>query len=51
MNKSIKNLCIDCKLAQKEKEKDKHLCSQCARKRLIESFHDIRIDVPESKYF
>ena len=45
----MKNLCVDCQLSQREK--DKHLCSECAHKRLLDEFKDIRVDVPEHQYF
>ena len=49
MNKSIKNLCIDCQLKQKAKQSV--LCTDCKQKRLLDIFKDIDVDTQANKYF
>ena len=49
MNKSIKNLCIDCQL--KQKAKNSILCTDCKQKRLLDNYKDIDVDTQANKYF
>lgn len=50
MNKSIQNLCIDCKLAQR-KDKYSHFCQKCFDKEILRNFKEIDITVQANKYF
>lgn len=48
-HQTMKNLCVECQLSQREK--DKHLCGECAHKRLIDSFKDIKAESPHATWF
>lgn len=49
-NVKRKNMCIECKV-NKQKDKYSHYCQGCFQEKLFEDYKDIRVDVPEHKYF